>query len=158
MGTRHFILEDILPVLTVKGMFMRNWMVCFSLMTRRAKTKKKERNNNALQIATLIKCERIKEYMNGMVGIKKKALRDMALKDWMLTYAERKKAQGQSGSNAATIRNTMLHLIIYRGEFVRMSQLDKAYCEGFVIYLANAMTIGFDKPKRGQHHQKKDMT
>lgn len=118
----------------------------------------KERNNNALQIATLIKCERIKEYMNGMVGIKKKALRDMALKDWMLTYAERKKAQGQSGSNAATIRNTMLHLIIYKGEYVRMSQLDKAYCEGFVIYLANAMTIGFDKPKRGQHHQKKDMT
>lgn len=118
----------------------------------------KERNNNALQIAAIIKCERIKEYMNGMVGIKKKALRDMALKDWMLTYAERKKAQGQSGSNAATIRNTMLHLIIYRGEFVRMSQLDKAYCEGFVIYLANAMTIGFDKPKRGQHHQKKDMT
>ena len=93
-----------------------------------------------------------------MVGIKKKALRDMALKDWMLTYAERKKAQGQSGSNAATIRNTMLHLIIYKGESVRMSQLDKAYCEGFVIYLANAMTIGFDKPKRGQHHQKKDMT
>ena len=39
-----------------------------------------------------------------------------------------------------------------------MSQLDKAYCEGFLIYLANAMTIGFDKPKRGQHHQKKDMT
>lgn len=69
-----------------------------------------------------------------------------------------KKAQRQSGSNATTIRNTMLHLIIYRGEFVRMSQLDKAYCEGFVIYLANAMTIGFDKPKRGQHHQKKDMT
>lgn len=115
----------------------------------------KERNNNALQIATFIKCERIKEYMNGMVGIKKKALRDMALKDWMQMYAERKKAQGQSGSNAATIRNTMLHLIIYKGESVRMSQLDKAYCEGFVIYLANAMTIGFDKPKRGQHHQKK---
>lgn len=115
----------------------------------------KERNNNALQIASLIKCERIKEYMNGMVGIKKKALRDMALKDWMQMYAERKRAQGQSGSNATTIRNTMLHLIIYKGEAVRMSQLDKAYCEGFVVYLANAMTIGFDKPKRGQHHQKK---
>ena len=33
----------------------------------------KERNNNALQIAALIKCERIKEYMNEKVGIKKKA-------------------------------------------------------------------------------------
>lgn len=26
-----------------KGMFMRNWMVCFSLMTRRAKTKMQKR-------------------------------------------------------------------------------------------------------------------
>lgn len=43
MATRHFILEDILPVLTAKGMFMRNWMVCFSLMTRRAKTKLQKR-------------------------------------------------------------------------------------------------------------------
>ena len=36
--------------------------------------------------------------MNGMVGIKKKALRDMALKDWMLTYAEAgRKRKWQSG-------------------------------------------------------------
>lgn len=35
-----------------------------------------------------------------------------------------------------------------------MSQLDKTFCEGFVTYLANAMTIGFEIPKRGQHHQK----
>ena len=41
----------------------------------------KERNNNAFQIAALIKCERIKEQMNGTVGNRKKALRDMALKD-----------------------------------------------------------------------------
>ena len=115
----------------------------------------KERNYQALQVASLIKCERIKEYMNEMIGIKKKALRDMLLKDWMQMYAERKNVQGQSGSNAATIHNTMLHLIIYKGENVKMSQLDKAYCEGFVAYLANAMTIGFDMPKRGQHHQKK---
>ena len=53
---------------------------------------------------------------------------------------------------------TPCYTLLYKGESVRMSQLDKAYCEGFVIYLANAMTIGFDKPKRGQHHQKKDMT
>lgn len=49
----------------------------------------------------------------------------------------------------------MLHLIIYKGEAVKMSQLDKTFCEGFVTYLANAMTIGFEIPKRGQHHQKK---
>lgn len=33
----------------------------------------KERNNQALQVASLMKCERIKEYMNEKVGIKKKA-------------------------------------------------------------------------------------
>lgn len=48
MGTRHFILEDILPVLTAKGMFMRNWMVCFSLMTRRAKTKCKREKQQCI--------------------------------------------------------------------------------------------------------------
>lgn len=48
----------------------------------------------------------------------------------------------------------MLHLL-YIGETVKMSQLDKTFCEGFVTYLANAMTIGFEIPKRGQHHQKK---
>lgn len=73
----------------------------------------KERNNNALQIAALIKCERIKEYMNGMVGIKKKALRDMALKDWMLTYAERKKRKGKVEAmllQSATLCYTLLYI------------------------------------------------
>ena len=128
----------------------------FLIDDKRGKDKSaKERNNQALQVASLIKCERIKEYMNEMVGIKKKTLRDMLLKDWMQMYADRKSVQGQSGSNAATIHNTMLHLIIYKGENIKTSQIDKAYCEGFVAYLANAMTIGFDIPKRGQHHQKK---
>ena len=58
----------------------------------------KERNNQALQVASLMKCERIKEYMNEKVGIKKKAVRDMPLKDWMQTYAERKSAQGHVSS------------------------------------------------------------
>ena len=128
----------------------------FLLDDQRGKDKSaKERNNQALQVASLIKCERIKEYMNEMVGIKKKTLRDMLLKDWMQMYADRKNVQGQSGSNAATIHNTMLHLIIYKGENIKTSQIDKAYCEGFVAYLANAMTIGFDIPKRGPHPQTK---
>ncbi len=129
MATRHFILEDILPVLTAKGYVYEKLDGLFLIDDKKGKDKiAKERNNNALQIATLIKCERIKEYMNGMVGIKKKALRDMALKDWMLTYAEKEESTGPSGSNAATIRNTMLHLIIYKGvvcqnESIRQSLL-----------------------------------
>lgn len=92
----------------------------------------KERNNQALQVASLMKCERIKEYMNEKVGIKKKA---------------------EAMQPPSTIR--CYTLIIYKGETVKMSQLDKTFCEGFVTYLANAMTIGFEIPKRGQHHQKK---
>lgn len=61
----------------------------------------------------------------------------------------KEKAQGQSGSNAATIRNTMLHLIIYRGEFVRMSQLDKAYCEGLWFILPTLWPSASTSPNEG---------
>lgn len=80
--------------------------------------------------------------------------KDMLLKDWMLLYADQKRQQGQSGRHAANIQHTLLHLIRYQGENIRMTQLDKAYCDGWVQYLAHAKTIGTDMPKRGEHHKK----
>lgn len=54
----------------------------------------------------------------------------------MQYYAEKKEKLGQSKSNAVTIKNVLLHLIKYKGDKITMAQVDKAYCEGFVMYLA----------------------
>lgn len=67
----------------------------------------------------------------------------------------KKEKLGQSKSNAVTIKNVLLHLIKYKGDKITMAQVDKAYCEGFVMYLANGKTIGTSKPERSGEHKEK---
>lgn len=115
----------------------------------------KAKNEATLRTAMLIRCERIKEWSMSHGNYQREMVtKDMLLKDWMLLYADQKRQQGQSGSHAANIQHALLHLIRYKGENIRMAQLDKVYCEGLVQYLAHAKTIGTDVPKRGEHHEK----
>ena len=115
----------------------------------------KAKNEATLRTAMLIRCERIKEWSMSHGNYQREMVtKDMLLKDWMLLYADQKRLQGQSGSHAANIQHALLHLIRYKGENIRMAQLDKVYCEGLVQYLAHAKTIGTDVPKRGEHHEK----
>ena len=115
----------------------------------------KAKNEATLRTAMLIRCERIREWSMSHGNYQREMVaKDMLLKDWMLLYADQKRQQGQSGSHAVNIQHALLHLIRYKGENIRMTQLDKVYCEGLVQYLAHAKTIGTDVPKRGEHHEK----
>lgn len=115
----------------------------------------KNQNKNTLLAVEAVKAQRIIDSANGKAGIRKADRKKKTLlKDWMMHYAEVKKKLGQSKSNAITINNVLLHLIKYKGDKVTMEQVDKAFCEGFVLYLANGNTIGTDNPKTGQHHSK----
>lgn len=115
----------------------------------------KANNEATLRTAMLIRCERIREWSMSHGNYQREMVtKDMLLKDWMLLYADQKRQQGQSGSHAVNIQHALLHLIRYKGENIRMAQLDKVYCEGLVQYLAHAKTIGTDVPKRGEHHEK----
>lgn len=115
----------------------------------------KAKNEATLRTAMLIRCERIREWSMSHGNYQREMVaKDMLLKDGMLLYADQKRQQGQSGSHAVNIQHALLHLIRYKGENIRMAQLDKVYCEGLVQYLAHAKTIGTDVPKRGEHHEK----
>lgn len=113
------------------------------------------KNENTLQAANMIKNERLKEIAEGRAGIKSNKAEKMLLVDWMKIYQERKLKLGQSKSNAVTIHNTLSHLIKYKGDKVTMAQVDKKYCIGFVLYLANGKTIGTDKKRKfGEHRER----
>ena len=116
----------------------------------------RNQNKNTLMVAEAIKAQRIIDNANGKAGIRKSdRSKKTLLVDWMKHYSEEKKKLGQSRSHAMSIHNVMLHLIRYRGDKVTMKQVDKAFCEGFLMYLANANTIGTDNPqKRGDNHEK----
>ena len=119
----------------------------------------KVQNINTMQAANAIKAQRLIDYANGKAGIKKREslAKKLLLSDWMKKYGEQKKKLGQSGSNAVTINNTLLHLIKYKGEKITMAQVDKAYCEGFVLYLSKCNTIGTDGARKWGEHKPKPM-
>lgn len=116
----------------------------------------KNQNKNTLLAVEAIKAQRIIDAANGKASIKKTdRSKKTLLVDWMQHYADVKAKLGQSKSNAITISNVLLHLIKYKGNKVTMAQVDKAYCEGFVLYLANGTTIGTSKPKKTGEHKEK---
>lgn len=116
----------------------------------------KNQNKNTLLAVEAIKAQRIIDAANGKASIKKAdRTKKTLLVDWMQHYAEIKAKLGQSKSNAVTINNVLLHLIKYKGDKITMAQVDKNFCEGFVLYLANGTTIGTSKPKKiGEHIEK----
>ena len=116
----------------------------------------KNQNKNTLLAVEAIKAQRIIDAANGKASIKKAdRTKKTLLVDWMQHYAEIKAKLGQSKSNAVTINNVLLHLVKYKGNKITMAQVDKNFCEGFVLYLANGTTIGTSKPKKiGEHKEK----
>ena len=113
-------------------------------------------NKNTMNAANAIKAQRLLDYANGKAGIKKPDKgKKILLMDWMKLYAAKKEKLGQSKSNAVTIKNVMLHLVKYKGDKITMDRVDKAFCEGFVLYLVNGKTIGTRNPKKSGEHKEK---
>lgn len=69
----------------------------------------------------------------------------LLLVDYMQHFKALKADKGQSKSNATTINNLIMHLQAYKGDKIKMSELDKAYCNGFIDYLATAKAFGRNK-------------
>ena len=113
-------------------------------------------NKNTMNAANAIKAQRLLDYANGKAGIKKPDKgKKILLIDWLKLYAAKKEKLGQSKSNAVTIKNVMLHLVKYKGDKITMDRVDKAFCEGFVLYLVNGKTIGTRNPKKSGEHKEK---
>ena len=99
----------------------------------------KEQNKATLRAANAIKAQRVIELTNERAGISKASSRaKMLLVDWIRNYNENKKATGHSKSLYLQINKLARHLVLYRGDKVRMAEVDKEYCTGFLQYLKNA--------------------
>lgn len=88
----------------------------------------------------------------GIVNVNKS--KNLLLVDWLKALAEKKAESGQSKSNATTINNVILHIEKSGQGKKYLLDVDKAFCQKFLLYLASAKTIGTDKPKWCEHHEK----
>lgn len=103
-------------------------------------------NKNTMTAANAIKSQRIIELTNNMAGVKKHTARSkMLLTDWMSQYSNKKLKTGQSDESSRQIDKTIKHLVEYKGDKVRMGEIDKNYCDGFLEYLGGVRTKT-DKP------------
>lgn len=141
-----------IPMNDSKGIYMYENLKLYLIPENNAASKKQ--NKKTLKIAETLRVQRTVEYLEGKVTRKDNSKKNILLIDWMVEFAKRKEMLGQSKSNAITVSNVRLHLMKYMKKSITMKQIDKDFCEGFLLYLANGKTIGTDNPKTGQHHEK----
>ena len=99
----------------------------------------RELNKVTLQSANAIKAQRLIERANGIANIKAKNCNIMFI-DYLRHYADLKAEYGQSKEREATIKNVIKHIEAYNPN-VTLSTIDKAYCVGWIKYLATVKSL-----------------
>lgn len=100
-------------------------------------------NENTMQAANFIKSQRIIQLTNDEAGVIRRddVLSKVLLLDFVESYRKRKEEAGQSSSNALNIGRMAKHLRTYRGDNVRLVDVDDDYCRGFIRYLLSAKVV-----------------
>lgn len=100
--------------------------------SRQEVSKIKAQNKNTMATAEAIKDQRYLEVLGGKDGITKPKVSSILLADWMAKVAEGKKAKGMHGYHHTEL--AALQLSNYNSK-ATLSQVDEAFCLGFVKYL-----------------------
>ena len=98
----------------------------------------KRLNADTMNAANAIKAQRIIELANSEAGLKNSGMSRMLLADWMNIYRQRKKGKSKGLQQQVGISATLLKE--YGGERVRLKDVDKEFCSGFIHYLKNVYT------------------
>ena len=93
-------------------------------------------NANTMQAAKAIQAQRLIDRANGRAGIEKSTHGNILLADYLNIYEREKGSVWRSEDCAKGFNAMRIHLESYRSTNIAMSQIDKAYCRGFIEYLA----------------------
>ncbi|MBQ9654983.1 MAG: site-specific integrase [Prevotella sp.] len=97
-----------------------------------------QQNKSTLAAATAIRNQRNLDIVQARGGIRTDTSSRMTLVEWLKTYRQLKAQNGQSMERATSVGNAIHHVIAYRGDKVRLCDIDEEYCTGFINYLAHA--------------------
>lgn len=112
-------------------------------------------NQQALNAANAIKAERTAAIIANKAGLKHVGQSKILLLDWMRHCADRAEQRASTAANrhtwGRTIENTADILRQYAGEGVRVADVDKDFCIGFIEYLRTGYVIGSNAQNTGKH-------
>ncbi len=102
----------------------------------------KIQNANTEQAALAIRNQRELEIIQGKGGINAESKGGkILLIDWMQQFMEQKRQNGLSNTTVITIEKTIAHLKEYKGEKVKLADVDEDFCKGFISYLSTAKSL-----------------
>lgn len=108
----------------------------------------KVQNRNTMQAVNAIKSQRLIELTNSIAGIKNTATRGkMMLLDWMQQYLQQQKASGKRDTHHINRATALLEQ--YAGRTMRMKDVNRAFCNGFLEYL-NQYRVTTKQDKTGK--------
>ena len=112
-------------------------------------------NQQTLNAANAIKAERTGAIIASEAGLKRVGQSKMLLLDWMQHCADRAEQRASTAANrhtwGRTIEMTADILKQYAGETVRLADIDKDFCIGFIEYLRTGYVIGSRVQNTGKH-------
>ncbi len=94
-------------------------------------------NENAKVAAKAWRNKRELEIIQEKGGIRKSDTR-LLLVDWLEQFKALKEEKGQSDGRALSVGKLITHIKNYKGDNVRLCDVDEDYCKGFVDYLSTA--------------------
>lgn len=105
-------------------------------------TASKEKNAETLKAAKAIQARRLLDVIDEVGGLSKSGKHSkITLVEWFGKFAELKKEKGQSNKNYRCIMCALNHIVAYKGDRIKLSQVDKKYCLGFIEYLKTAESM-----------------
>lgn len=115
----------------------------------------KLQNEETMRTANAIKAQRIVQLQNEQHGFTSSSIKGQRINfiDYMRKQAEKYDAQG-SKAYATTVRNTICHLIRYKGERILIKNVDKQYLLGFIEYLNGEASKYFEGGPKGEKRKK----
>lgn len=112
-------------------------------------------NREAETLAEEIRLKMVGDLSAGRLGVANiNKAKGLLLVDWLKRYAQMKAEAGRSKSIVLTINNVVLHLKKFGASGKKLLDVDKDFCQKFLMYLSSAKTIGTDTPKWCEHHEK----
>lgn len=106
----------------------------------------KVQNKNTLQAANAIKAQRLQNIYNGEAGLSKDNGRSkVLLLDWMEIYKAEQAKKGKK--DGGQIKFAIKLLTDYKGAKVRLQDVDKDFCIGYLHYIQHV----YVNPRNGEH-------
>ena len=114
----------------------------------------KIQNEETLRTANAIKAQRVVSLQHGQHGFSNSGIKGRTnFISYLRLQAEKYDEKG-SKAYATSVRNTIVHLIRYKGEKVQMKNVDKKYLLGYIEYLNGEASKYFEEDGKEKKRKK----